>query len=168
VATVNQLPPTLILHRYFGSWGDTLRPSLGVGLNYTFFFDAEATPALESYTGGPTEIKLKPSFGLGVFAGMQYQLGRRIHLKLTLGYVDVKTTGTLTTRDTMLSSRSPVLQDYPPPVNLIASNPATQGILDSLIRDVARSRGGTLGTYERKIDSKLDPYVALLSVGYSF
>jgi outer membrane protein W len=145
-----------------------LRPSLGIGLNYTFFFDAEATPALESYTGGPTEIKLKPSFGLGVFAGMQYQVSRRIHLKLTLGYVDVRTTGTLTTRDTMLNSRSPVLQDYPPPINQIASNPVTQGILDSVIRDVARSRGGTLGTYERKIDSKLDPYVALLSVGYSF
>ncbi|MCS6997664.1 MAG: hypothetical protein NZ533_12110 [Casimicrobiaceae bacterium] len=168
VATVKQLPPTLILHRYFGSWGDTLRPSFGVGVNYTYFFDAEATPALESYTGGPTEIKMKPSVGMGVFAGLQYQFSKRSHVKLTVGYVSVRTTATLTTRDTMLNSRSPVLQDYPPPINQLASNPITGAILDSVLNDVARSRGGTLGTYERQIDSKLDPYVALLSVGYSF
>ncbi|GIX25624.1 MAG: hypothetical protein KatS3mg122_2855 [Caldimonas sp.] len=168
VATVKQLPPTLILHRYFGNWGDKLRPSLGVGLNYTYFFDAEATPALESYTGGPTDIKMKPSTGWGVFAGLQYQFSQRLHLKLTLGYVTVRTTATLTTRDTMLSSSSPVLQDYPAPIPQIANSPLTQGILDSVFNSVAQSRGGTLGTYERKIDSKLDPYVVLLSVGYAF
>lgn len=37
-----------------------------------------------------------------------------------------------------------------------------------LVRDVARARGGNLGAYERKIETKLDPYVLMLSAGYSF
>lgn len=168
VATVKQLPPTVILHRYFGDWGAKFRPSLGVGINYTYFFDAKATPALESYTGGPTKIKMKPSWGLGLFAGAQYQVNERLHFKLTLGYVRVRTTGTMITRDTMLSGSSPVLSDYPYPVNQIPTDPTSRQAMDNLIGQVATARGGNLGTYERKIDSKLDPYVLLLSVGYSF
>lgn len=168
VATVKQLPPTLVLHRYFGQWGDKFRPSLGIGVNYTYFFDAKASDALESYTGGPTKIKMKPSLGLGLFAGAQYQVNERLHLKLTLGYVRVRTTATMTTRDTMLSGSSPVLYDYPYPVNQIPTDPTARQAMDNLINQVAAARGGNLGTYERKIETKLDPYVLLLSVGYSF
>ncbi|WKB51767.1 OmpW/AlkL family protein [Eleftheria terrae] len=168
VATVKQLPPTLILHRYFGDFNDRFRPSLGIGLNYTKFFEAKATPALESYTGGPTKIKMKPSWGLGLFAGAQYALTERLHLKMTLGYVRVRTTATMTTRNTMLSGSSPVLQDYPYPVNQIPSDEVAREAMDNLVEQVAAGRGGNLGTFQRKIRSELDPYVVLLSVGYSF
>ena len=168
VATVKQLPPTLILHRYFGDFDARFRPSIGIGLNYTKFFEAKATPALEAYTGGRTRIKMKPSWGLGLFAGGQYRISDRLHVKLTLGYVRVRTTATLTTTDTMLSGSSPVLDDYPYPVNQIPTDPVAREAMDNLIDQVAADRGGSLGTFKREIRSKLDPYVVLLSVGYSF
>ncbi|MCW7540260.1 hypothetical protein OOT46_20715 [Aquabacterium sp. A7-Y] len=168
VATVKQLPPTLILHRYFGDFDDKFRPSIGIGLNYTKFFEAKATPALESYTGGPTKIKMKPSWGLGLFAGAQYALTERLHVKLTLGYVRVRTTATMTTSNTMLSGSSPVLNDYPYPVNQIPSDEVSREAMDNLVEQVAAGRGGSLGTFRREIKSELDPYVVLLSVGYSF
>lgn len=168
VATVKQLPPTLILHRYFGDYDAKFRPSIGIGLNYTKFFEAKATPALEAYTGGRTRIKMKPSWGLGLFAGGQYRISDRLHVKLTVGYVRVRTTATMTTTDTMLSGSSPVLNDYPYPVNQIPTDPVAREAMDNLIDQVATDRGGSLGTFKREIRSKLDPYVVLLSVGYSF
>ncbi len=168
LVTVKQLPPTLILHYYFNEPRSAWRPSLGIGLNYTRFFEARATPALEAYTGGPTEISMKPSWGLGVFAGMQHAVNERLHINLTLGYVQVKTTATMITRNTMLSGSSPVLYDYPDPVNQIPTNPVSREAMDNLVRQVAAQRGGDLGTFERRIDNKLNPTVLLLSVGYSF
>lgn len=168
VATVKQLPPTLILQRYFNDFDAAWRPSLGIGINYTRFFEARATPALEAYTGGPTSIKMKPSWGLGVFAGLQHRLSDRLHINLTLGYVNVRTTATMITRDTMLSGSSPVLYDYPYPVNQIPTDPVSREAMDNLVRQVAAQRGGSLGTFERQIDTRLNPYVVLLSMGYSF
>jgi outer membrane protein len=168
VATVKQLPPTLILHRYFGARTATFRPSLGLGLNYTHFFSARATPALEAYTGGPTDISLKPSTGLGAFAGAMVKIDARWHFNVLLGYVDVKTTATLTTRDTQLTNTSAVLQDQPDPVPGLASNALTGPIVNAVLRDIARDRGGNLGTYERKLDLRLNPYVFAVTLGYAF
>jgi outer membrane protein W len=168
IASVKQLPPTLILHYYFGDQGSTLRPSLGVGLNYTRFFSARATPALEAYTGGPTSLSLSPSTGLGGFAGLMWKIDARWHMNVLLGYVDVKTTATITTRDTQLTNTSPVLQDLPVPVPELARNPLTGLIVNGVLNDIARQRGGNLGTYERKLDLRLNPYVLGVSVGYAF
>jgi outer membrane protein W len=168
VVDTRPLPPTLIAHRYFGSSGLRFRPSLGLGLNHTRFFSTEATPALEAYTGGPTKVKLKPSTGLGLFAGGMLQLASRWHLSVLLGYVDVKTTATLTTRNTRLSAASPVLQDQPDPVPGLASNPLTAPVVTGVLGDIATARGGNLGTFERKLDLRLNPYVFFVSTGFHF
>jgi outer membrane protein len=168
IASVKQLPPTLIAHYYFGGAESKFRPSLGVGLNYTRFFSAKATPALEAYTGGPTDISLSSSTGFGGFAGALWKIDSRWHVNVLLGYVDVKTTATITTRDTQLTSSSPVLQDLPAPVPELARNPVTGPVVNGVLNDIARQRGGDLGTYERKLDLKLNPYVFGVSVGYAF
>lgn len=168
VVTTQQLPPTVIAHRFFGDPGNRFRPSLGLGLNHTRFFKTEATPALEAYTGGPTKVKLSPSTGLGLFAGGMLQLSPRWHLNLLVGYVDVKTTATLTTRDTRLTAASPVLQDQADPVPGLASNPLTAPVVTGVLNDIAASRGGTLGTFERKVNLRLNPYVFYVSTGFHF
>lgn len=168
VATLKQLPPTLILHRYFGDAAASFRPALGLGINYTRFFGAKATPALEQYTGGPTTVSLSSSWGPGVFASGMWRIDRRLHLNLLVGYVDVSTTATLVTRNTRLSNSSPVLQDQPAPVPQLASNPLTGAIVNGVLQDIANRRGGDLGAYERTLDLKLNPYVVALSVGYAF
>jgi outer membrane protein W len=168
VATSKQLPPTVIAHRFFGDATHRFRPSLGVGLNHTRFFSTEATPALEAYTGGPTQVKLAPSTGLGLFAGGMLRLSPQWHVNLLLGYVDVKTTATITTRDTRLTAASPVLQDQPDPVPGLASNVLTAPVVTGVLNDIAAVRGGTLGTYERKLDLRLNPYVFYVSTGFHF
>ncbi|MCU0950690.1 MAG: hypothetical protein MUC68_06415 [Burkholderiaceae bacterium] len=168
VATLKQVPPTLILHRYFGDASARFRPALGVGVNYTRFFSVKATPALEQYTGGPTTVSLSPSWGPGVFASGMWRIDRRLHLNVLLGYVDVRSTATLVTRNTRLTNTSPVLQDQPAPVPQLAGNPLTGPIVNGVLQDIANRRGGDLGSYERKLDLKLNPYVFALSVGYAF
>jgi outer membrane protein W len=168
IASVKQVPPTLILHRYFRDASATLRPSLGIGVNYTRFFGAEATPALEQYTGGPTKLALSSSTGAGVFAGGVWQIDPRMHVNLLVGRVKVRTTATITTRDTQLTANSPVLQDQPAPVPELASNPVVGPIVTGILGEIARDRGGNLGTYERQLDLKLDPTVFSISLGYRF
>ena len=168
VATVKQLPPTVVLHRYFRAPDATLRPSLGLGVNYTRFFSARATPALEAYTGGPTDIKLSSSTGPAAFAGAMWQVDKRLHVNFLLGYVKVKTTATLTTRNTRLTASSPVLQDSPAPVPGLASNALTGPVVTGILNDIAQRRGGSLGTFERQMDLQLDPTVFAVSVGYRF
>jgi outer membrane protein W len=168
VATVKQVPPTVIGYYHFRDPSKTFRPALGLGLNYTRFFDARATPALEQYVGGPTSVSLSSSWGPGVFASGLWRFDKRLHVNLTLGYVDVRTTATLTTTNTQLSNTSPVLQDQPAPVPQLASNALTGPIVNGILQNIAQQRGGNLGTYERQIDLKLNPYVFALTVGYSF
>jgi outer membrane protein len=168
VASVKQLPPTLILHRFFGSPSNQFRPSVGLGLNYTRFFSARATPALEAYAGGPTDVSLSPSTGLGAFAGGMWKIDSRWHMNLLLGYVKVNTTATLTTRSTKLTAASPVLQDQPAPVPALANNPITGAVVTGVLNDIANNRGGNLGTFERKLDLRLDPYVLAITIGYAF
>jgi outer membrane protein W len=168
VATVKQLPPTLVLHRYFRDASATVRPSLGLGVNYTRFFSARATPALEAYTGGPTDIKLSSSTGPAAFAGAMWQVDKRLHVNFTVGYVKVKTTATLTTRNTRLTANSPVLQDAPAPVPGLANNALLGPVVTGILNDIAQRRGGSLGTFERQLDLKLDPTVFAISVGYRF
>lgn len=168
IAKTKQLPPTVIAHRYFGAPSNTFRPSLGLGLNHTRFFSTEATPALEAYVGGPTKVKLSPSTGLGAFAGGMLQVSPRWHINLLVGYVNVKTTAAITTRDTRLTASSPVLQDQPAPVPELASNPLTGPVVTGVLNEIAISRGGTLGTFERKLDLRLNPYVFYVSTGFHF
>jgi outer membrane protein W len=168
VASIKQLPPTILGSYYFGSRSDALRPFFSAGINYTRFLSAKATPALEAYAGGPTEIKLSSSTGPAAFAGVQYQWNKRWHTSLQIGQVKVRTTATLTTRNTQITSSSPIIADLPAPIPSLAGNAFTAPILDSVLNDIAQSRGGDLGTFERKLALKLDPHVVLLSIGYSF
>lgn len=197
VATTQQLPATLILHRFFGSKNNKIRFSAGLGISYAIFFDSHVTPALEEYTGGPTKIKIKNSFGAGPFLGLTYAMNERWSLNAQVGYVKLKTTAKLTTRvDPDILARSPaVLQS----AATIGTNTATAVLLgestfsgglsillpqvaslgctstttltNCLLRDLARIKTGNprdLGTYVRKLETNLDPWVFNVSVGYSF
>ena len=60
------LPPTLMLQYHFTDLGP-FKPYLGVGVNYTIFFDEKAK-------GGFTSFDLKDSFGLALQAGFDYMI----------------------------------------------------------------------------------------------
>lgn len=60
------LPPTLMLQYHFTDLGP-FKPYLGVGVNYTVFFNEKAK-------GGFTQFDLKDSFGLALQVGVDYMI----------------------------------------------------------------------------------------------
>ncbi|TDH35755.1 OmpW family protein [Pseudohoeflea suaedae] len=60
------LPPTLTLQYHFTGFG-AFEPYVGAGVNYTMFFDQEATGAL-------TDIDIEDTFGAALQVGFDYML----------------------------------------------------------------------------------------------
>jgi outer membrane protein len=97
LAKVKQAGPTFFLNYKFGSDSDKLRPYVGVGLNYTRFYDGESTAANNLAAGGPTQIRLKDSFGYALQTGLNYHLDQRWHVHAGIVVADVETDLTATT-----------------------------------------------------------------------
>lgn len=89
VASTKQLPPTLTAQWHFNPIGRIV-PYLGLGINYTVFFDEETTGAL---TG--SRLDLDESFGLEGQLGVDWQLGSNWLLNLDVRYLQLETDATL-------------------------------------------------------------------------
>jgi outer membrane protein len=89
------LPPTLTLQYHFAPKAK-VRPYVGVGLNYTLFYNEDASDNLESALGD-TKVKLDDSFGYAVQAGVDFDIGRNLFLNLDVKYIDIVTEAKLTT-----------------------------------------------------------------------
>ncbi|MBI3284551.1 MAG: outer membrane beta-barrel protein [Burkholderiales bacterium] len=97
LAQVKQRAPTIFANYNFGEASDKFRPYVGLGLNYTQFFDAQSTPMNDLGSGGPTKIDLKESYGLAGQVGLNYKLADRWFIGASLATAKVKTDMTATT-----------------------------------------------------------------------
>jgi outer membrane protein len=79
ISTARWLAPTGFLEYNFLAEDAVLRPFIGVGLNYTNFYDRRSTEAGDAASGGPTRIELPPSVGPAVTAGLAYRIAPRWH-----------------------------------------------------------------------------------------
>ena len=62
IADIKQLPPSLVAQYHFLDTSYALRPFIGVGLNYTTFFDEQPSQALKATLGtDDVEVKLDDS-----------------------------------------------------------------------------------------------------------
>ena len=101
VGKTKHLPPTLLAQYHFMPTNQTFDPFVGVGLNYTVFFDEQVDAQLEgaldalSVTGANDVVglKLKSSFGLALQAGVNVKLTDSLGLHLMLSKMDIDTTG---------------------------------------------------------------------------
>lgn len=84
-ASAKQLPPTISINYHFPTKGK-VKPFLGLGLNYTTFFEEEFAGAT---------LKLDDSFGIAVNAGADYQISDRGALRFNLRWMDIETDATL-------------------------------------------------------------------------
>jgi outer membrane protein len=103
VSKVKQASPTVFINYNFGDEQNRLRPFVGLGVNYTRFFDAESTSSGNLASGGPTKIELSDSWGLAVQAGLNYKLADRWSVFGSVATADVKsdlkaTTGSIERR----------------------------------------------------------------------
>jgi len=86
IATVKQLPPTLSLQYRFSPKA-TIVPYVGAGINYTMFFDEQATAVI-------TSISLKDSWGLALQAGADIDMGNNWFANVDVRYINIETTAT--------------------------------------------------------------------------
>jgi outer membrane protein len=86
LAEVSHLPPTLSALYYFDT-GNALKPYVGVGLNYTIFFDEEFESAPTDL--GLSNLELDGSFGYSVQIGADYHINEKWHVNASIRYIDI-------------------------------------------------------------------------------
>ncbi|TDE40201.1 OmpW/AlkL family protein [Antarcticimicrobium sediminis] len=84
-ATVKQLPPTLSVNYHIPTQS-AFTPFVGVGLNYTTFFD-ETSPL--------GTISLDDSWGVAAHAGVDYEISDNGSLRMDVRWVDINSDVTL-------------------------------------------------------------------------
>lgn len=84
------LPPTLSVQYYFGQKNSTVRPYVGVGLNYTVFFD-ESLSNTSKASLGANNLQIDDSYGLAAQAGVDYMLSEKWLINASIWHMDIDT-----------------------------------------------------------------------------
>lgn len=82
VLSARSVSPTLFVNYHFGAEGDTWRPYLGAGVNYTKFTDIESRLA--------PEVEMGDSTGWAVQAGIDYTINKQWGAFASVAAVKVK------------------------------------------------------------------------------
>lgn len=89
IATVNHLPPSLMAQWYFGNASSKARPYVGVGVNYTNFFNEKFNSAGKEV--GLSDLSLSDSWGVAGQVGIDYLINRDWLINASLWYMDIDT-----------------------------------------------------------------------------
>lgn len=112
LGTVKSLPMTLLAQYRFGDAGSTVRPFVGVGPTYGYFFKPRATAALSGITGGtpanPTTLSMKRKLGATMELGAAVNVTKDWSASLSVTKTFIKTTGSLSTGQTIETTLDPV------------------------------------------------------------
>jgi len=88
VAEISHLPPIVSALYYFDTTS-AFQPYVGLGINYTFFFDEEFNAAGQA--GGFSNLSLDSSVGVAVQVGADYYLNEDWFVNASLRYADIST-----------------------------------------------------------------------------
>jgi outer membrane protein len=82
VLSAKNVAPTLLVNYHFGAPGDTWRPYVGIGINYTRFVDIQSSLA--------ASVEMSDSIGLTAQAGIDYAISKQWGLFASIAKVQVK------------------------------------------------------------------------------
>lgn len=82
VLSARNVAPTVLANYHFGQSGDTLRPYVGAGINFTRFVKIKSTLA--------PDVQLSDSVGWAVQAGVDYAINRQFGLFASIAALKVK------------------------------------------------------------------------------
>jgi len=85
IAETKVLPPTLLLQYHFAPTSN-IRPYVGAGINYTYFFDSEAKGALDI---PGADLDIDDSWGLAAQAGVDIDLDDTWFVNFDVKYIDI-------------------------------------------------------------------------------
>lgn len=115
IGKTKHLPPTVSAHYYLASPASKFQPYVGLGVNYTTFFDTSAAPLLDNEgtidllaslagaaagtvtTANNTDIELDDSIGLALQIGFDLGLTDNLSLNASYWKIDIDTEATVTT-----------------------------------------------------------------------
>ena len=94
------LPPVLTVQYHFmpKSW---IRPYVGVGVNYTIFFNEDTSNSLNTALGGPTKLRIDDSVGPAGQAGVDIDVAENVFLNFDVKFVDIQPSARLITGNTV-------------------------------------------------------------------
>ena len=96
IASIKHLPPTLVTQYHFMDASSKFRPFVGLGLNYTIFFDESGSDALKTTLNTQdVKVKLDNSFGFALQAGFNYNFNQKWGLHATITKIDINTDTTV-------------------------------------------------------------------------
>lgn len=87
LATVHQLPPTLMAQWYFGDATSKVRPYVGAGINYTMFFKTDFNDTGKD--AGLSNLSVKNSWGAAGQAGLDYMIDKNWMLNMSVWYINI-------------------------------------------------------------------------------
>jgi outer membrane protein len=82
ILSAKSVSPTLLVNYHFGAAGDTWRPYVGIGVNYTRFIDAKSSLA--------TDVSLGDSWGVAGQVGINYAINNNWGLFGSIAALQVK------------------------------------------------------------------------------
>lgn len=85
IGDTKHLPPTVSLQWHFTDWG-AFKPYIGVGVNYTYFFDEDTRGALAG-----TDLDLDNSWGAAFQVGVDYFVTENVFLNGNVRYIKIET-----------------------------------------------------------------------------
>ncbi|HSC75218.1 MAG TPA: OmpW family outer membrane protein [Pseudomonadales bacterium] len=103
LGSTKELPPTLSVQYYFNN-SSALTPYVGLGVNYTKFWNEDAGSQLNATLGGDVDLSLDNSRGLAAEGGVDFNLGNNWLLNASVWYIDIDTNATYTVKNGALAS----------------------------------------------------------------
>lgn len=91
ISTARWLAPSLLLEYVFLGENSKLRPFIGVGVNYTSFYDRNSTAQGNAASGGPTRLSLTSSVGPAGTMGLAYNYTNNWKFYASYSVSEVKT-----------------------------------------------------------------------------
>lgn len=98
-ADIKHLPPTVSAVYYPMGADSAFQPYVGIGINYTTFFDEDVSSELDAVTtaltlGEARGLELDDSFGLAVQVGCDYMVSDTLMINAAVRKIDISTTAT--------------------------------------------------------------------------
>ncbi len=92
VGSTKHLPPTVSVQYHFGE--GTVKPFVGLGVNYTLFSGEDTTGALAG-----ADLELDDSYGLAAHAGIDFKVGEKGAIRIDARWIDIDTDAKLNGAD---------------------------------------------------------------------
>lgn len=105
IATAKWLAPSALIEYKFLNESSMFRPYIGVGINYTSFYDRKVTAAGQAGAGGPSRLSLTSSVGPVGTIGLKYQPATHWHVNLSYSISSVDSNIKLQTADVVRTTR---------------------------------------------------------------